>query len=233
MRDSSLSACTQAVIAAEIGPPRARLRLLRRGGADGPRRPRAQHPRRPAHRLAGRDLDRRSSPASAGCATTDGHAAASRPRLPERLDRIAFRLGFRGRRLRSRSRQEGSSYSLLDGDPVTIRHFGEEVDLSPDGLTFGPPPPPEPPRRPSPNPPAGPPQRRPSRSANLTCDHLVTYSRPMIDDVFKALADPTRRLLLDELFEEDGQTLSALEQRLPMSGSASPSTSRCWRARAW
>jgi DNA-binding transcriptional ArsR family regulator len=39
----------------------------------------------------------------------------------------------------------------------------------------------------------------------------------MIDDVFKALADPTRRRLLDELFEEDGQTMSALEQRLPMS----------------
>jgi DNA-binding transcriptional ArsR family regulator len=39
----------------------------------------------------------------------------------------------------------------------------------------------------------------------------------MIDDVFKALADSTRRRLLDELFEEDGQTLSALEQRLPMS----------------
>lgn len=38
----------------------------------------------------------------------------------------------------------------------------------------------------------------------------------MIDDVFKALADPTRRRLLDELFVEDGQTLSALEQRLPM-----------------
>ena len=38
----------------------------------------------------------------------------------------------------------------------------------------------------------------------------------MIDDVFKALADPTRRRLLDELFEEDGQSLSALEQRLPM-----------------
>jgi DNA-binding transcriptional ArsR family regulator len=38
----------------------------------------------------------------------------------------------------------------------------------------------------------------------------------MIDDVFKALADPTRRRLLDELFVDDGQTLSALEQRLPM-----------------
>jgi DNA-binding transcriptional ArsR family regulator len=37
-----------------------------------------------------------------------------------------------------------------------------------------------------------------------------------VDDVFKALADPTRRSLLDELFKQDGQTLSALEQRLPM-----------------
>jgi uncharacterized protein YndB with AHSA1/START domain/DNA-binding transcriptional ArsR family regulator len=37
-----------------------------------------------------------------------------------------------------------------------------------------------------------------------------------MDAVFKALADPTRRGLLDELFRHDGQTLSALEARLPM-----------------
>src|ERR671915_1066762 len=37
-----------------------------------------------------------------------------------------------------------------------------------------------------------------------------------MDAVFKALADPTRRGLLDELFKEDGQTLTALEERLPM-----------------
>ncbi len=37
-----------------------------------------------------------------------------------------------------------------------------------------------------------------------------------VDDVFKALADPTRRQLLDELFERDGQSLSELEARLPM-----------------
>jgi uncharacterized protein YndB with AHSA1/START domain len=37
-----------------------------------------------------------------------------------------------------------------------------------------------------------------------------------MDEVFKALADPTRRSLLDELFEQDGQTLSALEARVPM-----------------
>jgi len=38
-----------------------------------------------------------------------------------------------------------------------------------------------------------------------------------VDAVFKALADPTRRSLLDELFREDGQTLTELEARLPMS----------------
>ena len=37
-----------------------------------------------------------------------------------------------------------------------------------------------------------------------------------MDAVFRALAAPTRRSLLDELFKEDGQTLSALEARLPM-----------------
>ena len=37
-----------------------------------------------------------------------------------------------------------------------------------------------------------------------------------MDAVFKALADPTRRELLDELFREDGQTLHALEVRFEM-----------------
>ncbi|MGI8592893.1 MAG: ArsR/SmtB family transcription factor [Solirubrobacteraceae bacterium] len=37
-----------------------------------------------------------------------------------------------------------------------------------------------------------------------------------MDAVFRALADPTRRSLLDELFEQEGQSLSALERRLPM-----------------
>src|ERR671930_1893886 len=37
-----------------------------------------------------------------------------------------------------------------------------------------------------------------------------------MDTVFRALADPTRRGLLDELYKDDGQTLGALEARLPM-----------------
>ena len=39
----------------------------------------------------------------------------------------------------------------------------------------------------------------------------------MDDDlVFKALADPTRRMLLDRLFERDGRTLTELEAQLEM-----------------
>jgi uncharacterized protein YndB with AHSA1/START domain/DNA-binding transcriptional ArsR family regulator len=47
----------------------------------------------------------------------------------------------------------------------------------------------------------------------------VTNQSPIlnrVDDVFRALADPTRRSLLDELFRQDGQTLSALEERFSM-----------------
>jgi DNA-binding transcriptional ArsR family regulator len=36
------------------------------------------------------------------------------------------------------------------------------------------------------------------------------------DHVFKALADPTRRLLLDRLFTRDGRTLTELESELEM-----------------
>ena len=52
-------------------------------------------------------------------------------------------------------------------------------------------------------------------SFHLICDLIVTYAAP-VDAVFKALADPTRRSLLDELFVRDGQTLSELEERFAM-----------------
>jgi DNA-binding transcriptional ArsR family regulator len=53
----------------------------------------------------------------------------------------------------------------------------------------------------------------------LTCDLSVTYRAVVTDDdhlVFRALADPTRRLLLDRLFERDGRTLTELESELEM-----------------
>jgi DNA-binding transcriptional ArsR family regulator len=52
----------------------------------------------------------------------------------------------------------------------------------------------------------------------LTCDQKVTYALPVTDDdrVFKALADPTRRFLLDRLYARDGRTLTELESELEM-----------------
>jgi DNA-binding transcriptional ArsR family regulator len=51
---------------------------------------------------------------------------------------------------------------------------------------------------------------------------MVTYSAAMtaaaaddLDAVFRALADPTRRLLLDALFERDGQSAGELVARVP------------------
>jgi len=44
---------------------------------------------------------------------------------------------------------------------------------------------------------------------------MVTYLTD-VDEVFRALADPTRRKLLDELFRQDGQTLGALEEHFSM-----------------
>jgi DNA-binding transcriptional ArsR family regulator len=55
-------------------------------------------------------------------------------------------------------------------------------------------------------------------SGGLQCDLPVTYLRDVIDDdrVFRALADPNRRFLLDLLFARDGRTLGELESELEM-----------------
>lgn len=59
-----------------------------------------------------------------------------------------------------------------------------------------------------------------SARKTLTCDQKVTYRRTVPDDddaVFKALADPSRRRLLDLLFDRDGRTLGELEEEFAMS----------------
>lgn len=50
----------------------------------------------------------------------------------------------------------------------------------------------------------------------LTCNLLVAYSLCM-DEVFKALADPHRRQILDRLYVQDGQALQALCRDVDMS----------------
>ena len=99
VRDSSLSACTQAVIAAEVGHLDLAYDYLAEAALDRPERPGGQHRPRRAHRVAGGHLDRASSPGSAACsATATGCAFA--PRLPPALSRISFGLSWHGRQLR-------------------------------------------------------------------------------------------------------------------------------------
>lgn len=57
-----------------------------------------------------------------------------------------------------------------------------------------------------------------TRPVRLTCDLLVTYHTGVMDEmdpVFRALADPHRRHLLDQLYGRDGQSLTELQETMP------------------
>src|SRR3954451_7238978 len=60
-----------------------------------------------------------------------------------------------------------------------------------------------------------PPVRTSDAALDLTGKHVLAYG-VSVADVFKALADPTRRTILDELADRDGQTLFELCSRLAM-----------------
>jgi alpha,alpha-trehalose phosphorylase len=53
------------------------------------------------------------------------------PRLPEALDRLAFRLSFRGRRLLVEIRDAQALYELAEGAPLELLHHGEPMTLAP------------------------------------------------------------------------------------------------------
>jgi alpha,alpha-trehalose phosphorylase len=61
-----------------------------------------------------------------------GEALAFAPRLPSRLTRIAFRLGFRGRCVRVEVTQREARYELLGkSEPVEVLHHGERLKIEP------------------------------------------------------------------------------------------------------
>ena len=128
VRDSSLSACTQAVIAAEVGHLELAYDYLARGGADRPRRSRAQHPRRAAHRLAGGDMDRRGRGLRRDARPR--RRLSFRPRLPAGADagsRSACASGGGG--CSSRLDTTQATYSLLDGHSLEIVHHGRKATV--------------------------------------------------------------------------------------------------------
>jgi alpha,alpha-trehalose phosphorylase len=54
------------------------------------------------------------------------------PRLPQALSRLAFTILYSGRRLRVQVTHADITYSLADGEPLAILHYGEKVQLSAD-----------------------------------------------------------------------------------------------------
>ena len=54
------------------------------------------------------------------------------PRLPTRLERLAFRLLVRGRRLSVEATKTHATYTLLAGEPLELAHHGDTITLSTD-----------------------------------------------------------------------------------------------------
>ncbi|GHJ56957.1 glycosyl hydrolase [Nonomuraea sp. TT08I-71] len=131
VRDSSLSACTQAVMAAEVGHPELAHRYLREAALMD------------LHDLNEntRDGVHMASLAGAwialvagfgGLRDHDGTLSFS-PRLPSRLSRLEFSLQWRGMRLRVDVRPHQTTYSLRNGGQDTVvelRHHAEPIRVT-------------------------------------------------------------------------------------------------------
>jgi alpha,alpha-trehalose phosphorylase len=128
VRDSSLSACVQAVMAAEVGQldlafdylgeaALMDLRDLPRNTRDG------------LHiaSLAGAWIAVVGG--FGGVRLNDGNLSIA-PRLPQALARLTFRVLFRGRRVHVEATHTEARYSLADGDSVELLHYGEKIQLS-------------------------------------------------------------------------------------------------------
>ena len=156
VRDSSLSAAIQAIVAAEVG----HLELAYDYFAETALidlRDLALNTGSGLHlaALAGAWL---VAVAGFGGMRDHGETLHFAPRLPPRLSRLGFRLLFRGRRLRVHVGPDTASYELVAGAPLELVHHGERLELTPGAPETRPLPPV--PRRTRPEPPAG---RQPAR----------------------------------------------------------------------
>jgi alpha,alpha-trehalose phosphorylase len=128
VRDSSLSACTQAVIAAETG----HLELAHDYFLEAARMDLndLEHNTRDGLHIA--SLAGAWIAAVAGFGgMRDHHGSLSfRPRLSRELNRLAFGISYRGRRLHAEITRDRAEYSLRDGDPLEITHHGHLVTLT-------------------------------------------------------------------------------------------------------
>ncbi|MEV6123384.1 glycosyl hydrolase family 65 protein [Streptomyces sp. NPDC052077] len=155
VRDSSLSACCQAVMAAQTG----HLRLAYDYAAEAALMDLAdlEHNTRDGLHIASLAGTWMALVAGFGGTRRDGESLRFAPRLPEKFSRLAFRLQFRGRCLQVEIEADKATYTLLNGAPVTIHHHGEPLRMNGDGPVVRSVP--APPRRTAPE---QPPHRRPN-----------------------------------------------------------------------
>src|SRR6266702_2392025 len=131
VRDSSLSASTQAVIAAEVGQLQLAYDYL--GEAALVDLHDLHHNVRDGLHIASLAGTWTALVAGFGGLRLQKGSLWFAPRLPEELERLAFHILFRGCRLRVEVRGTGATYRLLEGSPLKVRHHGEEILLSMDG----------------------------------------------------------------------------------------------------
>jgi alpha,alpha-trehalose phosphorylase len=128
VRDSSLSACTQAVIAVEVG--HLELAYAYFGEAAMIDLDDLQHNTRDGLHiasLAGSWIAAVNG--FGGMRDHDGHLSF-KPRLPSELTRLSFGLTFRDRTLRVEVTHRHATYSLRQGDPLEITHHGEQLEIT-------------------------------------------------------------------------------------------------------
>ena len=131
VRDSSLSANAQAVIAAEVGQLQLAYDYL--GEAALMDLSDLEHNVRDGLHMASLAGAWNALVAGFGGMRIQNGSLFFSPRLSEELKRLAFHITFRGSRLRVEVMAESATYRLLDGPPLKLHHHGEEVLLAVDG----------------------------------------------------------------------------------------------------
>jgi alpha,alpha-trehalose phosphorylase len=128
VRDSSLSACTQAVIAAEVGHMGLAFDYL--GEAALIDLDDLQHNTRDGVHIASLAGTWIALVWGFGGLRHHDGTVSFAPRVPEGITRLIFTIMIRGRKLRVEVTQSVARYQLADGEPLDITHHGDHVSLS-------------------------------------------------------------------------------------------------------
>jgi alpha,alpha-trehalose phosphorylase len=136
VRDSSLSACTQAVMAAEVGHLGLAFDYL--GEAALMDLHDLEHNTRDGVHIASLAGTWIALVGGFGGLRHSNGTVSFAPRLPEGLTRLAFTLLIRGRRLRVEITHAAATYTLADGEPLQILHDGAPIQLSEGGPSVQP-----------------------------------------------------------------------------------------------